>query len=259
MKHKVWTKEEKEYLSDKWGALSIKTIAKNLGRTENAVIIMVRKLQLGAFLDNGDYITWNQLQRELGSGGYTYKEISWIKNRNFPIHRKRVGTNSFKIVYFDEFWEWAEKNKEILDFSKLEENIFGAEPEWVKEKRKHDFKINRAYKKTPWTKAEDDHLKYLLDQQKYSYHELSQTLHRTAGAIQRRICDLKIMDRPIKADNHIKWTNDEIESMKKMIWNGCGYEFLSQKLNKSSKAIRGKIYRMYGTENLDKVREKKGK
>lgn len=183
-----WTKQEEEYLIENWGTFSVATIAKNLGRTENAVVVRKCRLGLGAFLDNGDYITWNQLQIAIGKGksGNGYKMISWVKNRDFPIHTKKVNNNSFKIVYLDEWWEWAEKNKDLLDFSKFEENILGEEPEWVKEKRKHDFEKSRKYIMTPWTKTEDDKLKYLVSKQKYSYDELSKMLRRTATVCVRR-------------------------------------------------------------------------
>lgn len=189
-----------------------------------------------------------------GSGN-GYKMKSWVENRGFPIHTKRVGKNSFKVVYIEEFWKWAEKNRDLLDFSKFEENMLGAEPEWVKEKRRHDFEKNRLYIMTPWTEAEDRKLIYLLSQQKYTYAELSKILRRTNGAIQKRVCDLGIKERPVKADNHIKWTETELKLLGELIKAGYGYELMSERLGKSSKAIRGRVYSMYLTENLDKVRE----
>lgn len=40
-KKKKWSKEDEAYLQDNWGTKSIKTICKNLGRSENAVIVRV--------------------------------------------------------------------------------------------------------------------------------------------------------------------------------------------------------------------------
>ena len=111
-----WTDEEKSYLSDNWGTISIPTLCKNLKRSRNAIMVMKNRLELGSFLECGDYITWNQLQIALGIGlsGSGYKTISWVKNRNFPLHTKRVNNNSFKIVYLEEFWKWAKEN---MDFA----------------------------------------------------------------------------------------------------------------------------------------------
>ena len=36
--------------------------------------------------------------------------------------------------------------------------------------------------------------------------------------------------------------------------SGYDYDLISEHINRSSKAIRGLVYRSYGTENLDKVR-----
>lgn len=250
-----WTPEEKQYLEENWGTLSIGTIAKNLNRSRNAIEVMKNKLGLGAFLENGDYVTWHQLLIALGvSGGSGYKNISWIQNRDFPIHKKRVGTNSFRVVYLEEFWKWAEQNKDLLDFSKFEENTLGTEPDWVKKKRRHDAERNRKYITTPWTAAEDQKLIRLLNRKKYSYEELSRELRRTNGAIYRRIHTLGIKERPIKADNHIKWTEEEFLLIGEMIKTGYGYEAIAEQIGKSAKAIRGRVYSMYLTENLDKVR-----
>lgn len=209
-KNRRWTLEEKRYLEDNWGTVSINTIAKKLNRTRNAINTMAQRMELGPFLQSGDYISWNQLQIALGCGsGSGYKITSWVKNREFPLHTKRVGTNSFKIVYLKEFWQWAEKHMELLDFSRFEENVLGQEPEWAKEKRKRDVEKNNSYITTPWTSIEDSKLEYLTKKQKYTYRELSVIMRRTEGAIQRRLCDLGLKDRPLKADNHIRWTEQE--------------------------------------------------
>lgn len=254
---KKWTKEEIEYLEDKWGTVSVKTIANNLGRTENAVVVKKTKLGLGAFLNSGDYITWNQLMAAIGvdNSGSGYKMISWVKNRWFPIHYKVVKSNRFKIVYLDEFWLWAEENRDFIDFSKMEENIIGKEPDWVKQQRKLDFEKNQKIKTTPWTQLEDEKLKRLLKEFKYSYLELSKILNRSDGAIQRRICDLRLKERPIKADNHINWTDEEFKVLVKLVKQGASYQHISDAINKSVKAIRGRVYNMYITENLDAVRK----
>ncbi|MDU6263766.1 MAG: hypothetical protein E6600_04620 [Anaerocolumna aminovalerica] len=255
MSWRKWTQEDSDYLSDKWGTVSLKSIAKKLNRTENAILLKVQRLGLGAFLESGEYVTWNQFLYALGiQGGYKYKAISWIKNRGFPIHTKRVHKDSFKVVYIEEFWKWAVKNKDFLDFSKFEENALGKEPEWVKTKRKHDFIKSKSYKTVPWTKTEDLKLKKLLKDYRYTYLELSRILQRTTGAIQRRICELGLKERPLKADNHVKWTDEEFETLYQLIDDGFGYEYMQDIIGKSAKAIRGRVYCFYGTENLDKVR-----
>ena len=250
-----WTKQEEEYLAENWGSVSVSTLAKNLGRSENAIVVRKCRLGLGAFLDNGDYVTWNQLLETIGHGHTnSYKMKSWVQNRDFPVHTKRVNNNSFKVVYLHEWWIWAEKNRDLLDFSKFEENTLGVEPDWVKEKRRHDIEKRRKYINTPWTQAEDDKLRRLVAKQQYTYDELSKILRRTNGAIQRRIYDLGIRDRPLKADNHTLWSQEDFHKLGQLMKAGYGYDLIAEKIGKSSKACRGRVYQMYLTENLDKAR-----
>ena len=63
---KNWTKEECDYLSNSWGTVSIPNIAKNLGRSVDSVRNKAYNMKLGAFLDSGDFITYNQLLIALG-------------------------------------------------------------------------------------------------------------------------------------------------------------------------------------------------
>jgi len=252
---KMWTKKEEAYLKNHWGTTSIKTIAENLGRTENAINLRRAKLGLGSFLEHGEYVTFHQLKRALGTDRGGYKNISWIRNRDFPVHTKRVNNNSFQVVYLDEWWEWAEKNKDLLDFSRFEENLLGEEPEWVKIKRRHDITKKQKYVTTPWTAADDSRLIHLVKKHKHTYSEISSELRRTNGAIQKRLSDLGVPDRPLKADNHTLWTESDLAQLSYLIKLGYGYELISEEINKSTNAIRGTVYRMYLTENLDKVRE----
>lgn len=249
-----WTKEDIQYLADHYGLMSVGAIANKLGRTENAVLTRVTKMHLGAFLENGDYISFNLLINTLGIRYDSYRNISWIKNRGFPVHRKKVRNCYFKIVYIDEFWKWAEKHQSVLDFSNFEENVLGKEPDWVKKKRKRDIQRKQEYIRSPWTFSEDERLKILIDKGK-GILEISKELRRTCGAIQRRCYDLQLSKRPKKAYCHNSYSNDEIQLIIRMILDGFSYEEISNHTKRSSKALRGLVYRKCGTENLDKARE----
>lgn len=251
---KNWTIEEKEYLEDNWGLKSVPTIAKNLNRSIDAVVVMKNRIGLGSFLDSGEYITFNQLKLALNiNGGSGYKNISWVKNRNFPIKTKKVLNNSFQVVYLEDFWKWAEQYQTFIDWFKVEKNILGKEPEWVDQQRKISYKTKRIIKMTPWTNIEDEYLKSLISEYKYSYKEIAEKLSRTEGAIIRRCQDLNIKGRPIKADNHIKWTYEELIKLRELLLNRTSYELMSKEIGRGTKAIRGTVYRLYGTENIDKA------
>lgn len=231
MGSRTWTPEEITYLSENWGTVSVKTMCKRLQRTEAAIITKSQKLGLGAYLDSGDYITLNQLLIAVTgtTAAYSYKQTSWVKNRGMPVHTKLIKEKRVRIVYLEEFWEWAEKNRSFLDFSKMEPLALGEEPEWVTEQRRKDYQAFAIQRKDPWTPDEDSRLKMLLKQHKYGYAELSEMLHRSAGAIQRRCTDLGLKERPVKADNHSKesaWTDADFQTLADGIRRGDSYTMI---------------------------------
>ena len=256
-----WSEEEIEYLKEFWGNKSIPMIASYLKRSEEAIRQKASKLKLGAFLISGDqYVTKSFLLKAIGHGSSTrYANTSYIQNRGLPTHRIKVKTKCYDVVYLDEWWKWAEENKGFLDFSKFEKYALGPEPRWCAEKRKHDIKRNMRYIKTPWTHLEDSQLKKYLGENKYTLRQLSDMLRRTEGAILTRINNLNIEQHPVKVDNHIKWTDDEKRTLAIMINCGDSYEAISDAIGRSAKAIKGRVFNIYLTENIDKVRAYIGK
>lgn len=247
-----WTKEEVNYLFEQWGTVNIKTISKKLDRTEKAVYNKAFKLGLGKQIESGEYVTVNQLFKALGYESFdSTKRESWIKNRKFPVKYKTLRERKFKVIYIDDFWKWAEKNKNFVDFSKFTRYGLGKEPSWVEDKRQNDILEKSKYKKCKWTQKEDEYLIFLVNQFKYTYQEISQLTGRTVGAINRRLVCLNVKSRPIKAYTHNKWTEEEIRVVDDLILSGAGYQIMSEKLGRSSKSIAGFIYRKYGSENLD--------
>lgn len=256
-----WTKEDEAYLSEKWGQVSIKTLAKSLGRTENAIIVRKGKLGLGGFLESGDYITFNQFTLAFcgSNSGNSYKIKSWVKNRGFPMRTKVVNSMRVKIVYLHEFWKWAEQHRSFLDFSRMEPLSLGAEPDWVKEQRRKDYQAFAAQRKDPWTEQDDARLKALLKEHRYGYAELSRMLQRSAGAIQRRCSDLGLKERPVRVSPHEgHWSDGDYITLAEGIRNGDSYTAIGEQIGKSEKAIRGKVYTVYFTESEDKIRRMMG-
>lgn len=239
---------------------SIPTIAKRMNRSEAAIKVRATRLGLGAHIAASEFITFNVLIQELGiskpgSGSCYSWALEKFQKCGLKIHKHRVQNNTFKMVNIEEFWEFAEKNRHLFDFSRLEENVLGMEPEWVKVKRAEDYKRARMVKPKNfrWTEAEDRELLRLLRMYRFTYPEIAARLCRSEGAIQRRIQDLGYKERPLKADNQVKWTQEQLNILDQMIKDGSSYETMSGAIGKSAKAIRGKVFTVYLTEDLDKV------
>jgi hypothetical protein len=152
---KKWTPEEDAYLSEMWGYVSIDGLGKHLNRSRNAVICRVRRLGLPPFLESGDYVTMNQLLHALGYGSvHAYHVKSWVEERGFPMKIKmRSSKAKVKVVYLEDFWAWAEKNRSFVDFSRMEPLALGKEPAWVQEQRRIDYRSFAIQRKDPLDRA----------------------------------------------------------------------------------------------------------
>lgn len=253
---KPWTKRDLSIITEDWGSKSIPQIAKNLERSINAVRHKACEMNLGAVLVSGDYITLSQLVKAVTGQkrSDSYKLKSWVENRGLPVHTRKVEKRSFRVVYLKEFWQWAEKNRDFLDFSKMEPYILGEEPSWVEAQRKKDFYSKKSQRKRPWTEGEIARLKQLLKQHRHSYSSLSKELDRSCTAIQRKITKLGLKERPLPMDNQIKWTEAEVSILKLGITEGESLGRIAEKVSKSELGVRDKMRHMYGTGNLDHVR-----
>lgn len=255
---KVWTKAEEEYLSEKWGTTSLKSIAKKLGRSENAVIVRIQRLGLGPGLQNGVRISWNTFVKTLlggsNSGGYFRKRL---EAAGFPTHSQIVrGRNGarFTTVDIEEFWEFAEKHKDLFDFSRLEPLAFGPEPEWATRKRRLDaerLRTGHAHN-DPWTCNEDRRLEMLISQHKYTYKELSEKLRRSEGAIKRRIYDIGLTEKPVRGKTR-PWTEAETQKLVQMRADGYGWDNIAEELGRSALAIRGKYERILNPDYTKRI------
>lgn len=121
--------------------------------------------------------------------------------------------------------------------------------------RRRDFYSCAHQRKDPWTTAEDGKLQYLLQQHKYGWAEVAAMLNRSVGAVQRRCNDLGLKERPIRANNHNPWSDADFQTLADGIRNGFSYSDIGNMVGRSEKAVRGRVYEAYRTENADKVRD----
>lgn len=238
-----WTNEELDYLQDKWGAISIKSIALNLGKSVSAVRLKGQRIGLGDPRMNFDGITAHQLAKGLGRDYNTIK--NWIDRYHLPARKKLFCQESrVLVIEYEAFWKWAEEHKELINFTKMEWGMLGAEPDWVKIKRKADqLRSQKTQQSVHWTPTEDQRLSQLL-RMDITYPELANLLNRSEASIKRRIHDLELKLRPTRRNNHIKYSNDEVKKLLQMAEQGYSYESIGQALGKSALGVRGKLERM---------------
>lgn len=241
-KSKIWTKEECEFLEEKWGVFTIPTLAKNLNRTVGAVKQKANRMGLGTHLYSREEITFSSLFRTLGYSKYNSYLKGRLEKLNFPFIYKASIKKKFRMVKIEDFWKWAEKNKNAISFARLPKNALGKEPEWVDEKRKADMlnpskvRVNRV-----WTENEDRLLIEKVKSNRYTYKDLSEDFNRTQCAIKRRLLDLDVPYRPIPLNNHIKWTDEENKKMIELHKKGYDNFLIAKILNKTQLSISDRL------------------
>lgn len=237
---RIWKKEELEYLEENWGNQNVELIAKKLKRTVTAVRAKAVRLGLGSQLENSDYISFNALIDALGYKSCYSWMIKVAEKYNCPI--KKILTKSIKCVKINDFWVWAEKHQDILNFKDFIENALGIEPDWVKIKRHNDRNcLEKLNRNRLWTEEEDNLLIAKVKSQRYTYSQLSIEFKRTENAIKRRLVNLKVPYRPIPRDNHIFWTIQENELLIKLYKEKCPPSEIAKKLNKGQISIVERI------------------
>ncbi|MGO4890308.1 hypothetical protein ACJ2A9_21380 [Anaerobacillus sp. MEB173] len=241
---KNWSQEELDYLQNKWGVISIKAISNQLGRSVNAIKLKARKLGLGDASLHYDGITVSQLCNVLNVS-YSYTMKVWIEKHNLPIKHKIFAEKSkVKVIKYDDFWKWAEANKQMINFAKLEPLSLGPEPSWVEEKRNADLIDVQRKKQRSWSTEDEQTLKGMISAFSYTYADIANRLNRTEGAVKRRIQELGLKGRPVQRNNHTKYTDEEVKLLIEMYHKGYGFNTIANKLGKSELGVRGKLERM---------------
>lgn len=225
---KFWTEKEVDYLEENYGKYSLKVLAKNLNRTESAIKEKCTRLGLTSALRNTGLLTTS----ELAIAFKTDRKTIWnyIQYKGLPAKKKAVLRNGkFWRIDINEFWKWLKNNKELLDFSKLEKNILGAEPAWVEEKRKTDTR-NKSRRNKNWSNFEINYLK--ANYKIKTFDEIAKDLNRTLASVQvksRKLGLSKVVE--------IKWKSVEINLLINMKMQGLTDIEIAEELGRSLSSV----------------------
>lgn len=189
-RNRVWTTEELEYLEDSWGEVTPDTIAKNLGRTVNAVIVKSKVLHLGSYLANSEYINAYGISQIMGIDSHVIQR-TW-KRHGFKMTKKKIrGNLRFEIIRVDELLEWLRTHQELWDSRKIKPYALGTEPEWLKEKREKDRLLPAKSRGTKYTPNEDNKIVMMCRLGK-TQTEIAKAIGRSRASVNARISRLDI-------------------------------------------------------------------
>ena len=189
-RHKrIWSKEELEYLEDSWGEVTPDTIARNLGRTLNAVIVKSKILQLGSYLASSEYLNAFSISKIMGIDSHVIQR-TW-KRYGFKMTKRKIrGNKRFEIIKVDELLEWLRTHQELWDSRRIEPYALGIEPEWLKEKREKDKQKPKA-RGTQYT-AEEDNRIVMMTRLGKTQAEIAKELDRSQASVNARVQRLDI-------------------------------------------------------------------
>lgn len=151
---RFWTPEDEIILSDLWGTESYETIAKKLNRTVSSIKNKAFLLGLGSAIENNyNGLTIKEISDLFGVNINTVS-VGWISLGLKYKVQKITQSKSYRYVEIKDLYEFLEANQNIWDSRNLEKNILGAEPEWLKEKRKQDKEQNLDAERLSLTKQQ---------------------------------------------------------------------------------------------------------
>lgn len=130
---RTWTKEEEQYLLNKYGMMTAERIGKKLGKTPRQIVEKAKTMKIGGFLDNCDKLCLSEVCRLVKRDKETIKE-TW-----FNHGLKWVKKGKFTIIAPDDLFEFMKENPKYWDATEVEAYYF-EEFEWFREKRLIDRK-----------------------------------------------------------------------------------------------------------------------
>lgn len=180
-----WLPTDCDYLESYWGAQSVPTIAKKLNRTQQAVLLKARQMNLGPTKQDPDRLTARELARMLKIDEHTVADY-WVKKCGLKAQQRvtRIKQKLWRIR-IEDFWTWAEHNQDKFDSRRFARGVLGKEPEWMQLKRQRDKHLP-ARQKQNWTPEEDARLISLF-RAGVTRKEIGNRLGRSKSAIEHRL------------------------------------------------------------------------
>lgn len=199
---KRWTAEEEEKLREMWGHRSTHLIAKELGRTYEAVYARAyHDLQLGTRSETVGAYTPEDLASILGVSKSTV--LRWIHERGLKVKKistadpRKTNLSVRKYIFFifeENFLKWAKENQDAFNTRNFPPGTFGEEPDWLEKKRKKDESVKVKFKNQVepvlWTIREENELIRLIKSNKHSRHEIAEMLNRTVTSVNSKWSNL---------------------------------------------------------------------
>lgn len=195
-RNKWYTKENLQYLEESWGVVSLKTIAKNLGTTESALINMAYKMGLRDQMSaDGSYLTVREIHEFTGIE--LRKIYNWIYSSKLAskklsiksVKRYKIKVETLMMFLYNNKDEYIFKpdDKKILEALIKGEKINYKIKESLLKKIEEDYDKVKKEERRPWSYADNEGMidKYLKEGT--TVKELMEIYDRTENAIRSQL------------------------------------------------------------------------
>lgn len=235
---KYWTDDEISFLEEKTGVMKITTIAEKLGRSVSSVELKMKRLGISDTKLQTGMLTLNELAGIINVDNHTV--YRWSKKHGLKVLKKITSKKQYyHLVDINDFWKWAEKNKEKINFSKIEPFSLCPEPHWFDEERKKDYQSIPKRQAAKWTEYEDKRLIDLVNGN-YTQMEIADLLNRSEHAIQRRLSRLREMRKLPKNKIILRWSDEELNTLLKLEKQGLSDKQIAYELGREPYHISDK-------------------
>lgn len=179
-----WTEDEIKYLNGIWYRnRPIKNAARFLDRSVASVKKKAVSLGIYKSMDTFGVRTLAKFFN------VDFRVVTrWIEKFDMPCEKKTYNGINHYDIDLEEFWKWAYKHRDIINWSKYNRGTLPLEPEWVLTE-KNNYKPGKS--RSRWTQQEILMVRLLLRKGK-SYKEIASEMGRTYDSISHLVRSGKV-------------------------------------------------------------------
>lgn len=169
-----WTESEERALRNRYQYQTVQKTAQMLNRSVYSVKRKAAKMGLSHY---NDKLSAKTVAQSFNTEIRSVKR--WIEKFGLPSKKVNHGTHYTYYIDVEDFWEWAEKHKDTINWSKYELKSLVPEPEWVNEIVFNYTTVRHGQKFTPDELAR---IKFLICRGK-TYSEIAKEMQRSYYSI----------------------------------------------------------------------------
>lgn len=169
-----WTESEERVMRTRYQYQTVQKTAQMLNRSVYSVKRKAAKMGLSHY---NDKLSAKAVAQAFNTEVRSVKR--WIEKFELPSKKVNHGTHYTYYIDVEDFWKWAEKHKDVINWSKYELKSLIPEPEWVNDMVSN---YNVVRHRQRFTQDELARIKFLICRGK-TYSEIAKEMNRSYYSI----------------------------------------------------------------------------